>query len=113
MSMELNLSWLDCIDEIMVDFRNAHTPGWITLIRKPHPLGNECHTVACGETKLVFSMELFERKDKPKEGTCTAPEFEEVMRSKIIELYLHMTKTRVSGQGCELDSVFGHTATVA
>ena len=56
MDMEFNLSWLAYIHEIMVTFYNAHMPGWIALKRKPYPLGNECHAIACCETKIIFSM---------------------------------------------------------
>ena len=41
--------------------------------QNPHPLGNECHIKACCNTKIMFSVELVEGKDKPKEGMHSLP----------------------------------------
>ena len=49
----------------MVPFHNAHAPGWIALNINPHTLENEHNSIDCFETKIIFSVELFERKDKP------------------------------------------------
>ena len=62
------MSCLVCVDESMVVFYNKYTPGWIEVKRKPHPLGNKYHTVACCESTILFFMDLFEGKDKPMEG---------------------------------------------
>jgi len=35
--------------------------------RKPWPYGNEYHTIACGETEIIFRVDLVEGKDQPPE----------------------------------------------
>ena len=35
--------------------------------RKPHPFGNEYHTVECGLTNILYQMEIVEGKDQPAE----------------------------------------------
>ena len=76
----------------MVAFHGAHAPRWMCLDNKPHPLGNEYHTIACCEMKIMFRMELVQRKDKPLEGAHASPEFEEETGSKIASLFLCITK---------------------
>ena len=39
--------------------------GWMYVARKPHPEGNEYHTIACSIAKVIFWMELVEGKDSP------------------------------------------------
>ena len=52
--------WIVCVDESMVVFYNKYAPGWIVVKRKPHPMGNEYHSIACGEC----AIEVIEGKDK-------------------------------------------------
>ena len=69
--------------------------------------------MACFETNIVFPLGLVEGKDRPTEGACVSPKFELEIGSKIASFCLRMTKlTWVSGQGCMLDSWFGHIAKV-
>ena len=35
--------------------------------RKPHPMGNEYHSVCCGVSGIMYAIELVEGKDRPKE----------------------------------------------
>lgn len=37
--------------------------------RKPHPFRNEYHTVCCGQTAILFALEMVEGKDAPAERT--------------------------------------------
>ena len=37
--------------------------------RKPHPFGNEWHTIACGLSWIMFGVELVEGEDAQKEIT--------------------------------------------
>ena len=34
--------------------------------RKPWPFGNEYHTVCCGNTGIMFAMEIVKGKDAPR-----------------------------------------------
>jgi hypothetical protein len=54
-----------CLDESMVVHNNDKVPGWMTVKRKPHPLGNEYHTICCGETAILFKVDLVEGKARP------------------------------------------------
>jgi hypothetical protein len=33
--------------------------------RKPHPVGNEYHSICCGESGIMYAIEIVEGKDKP------------------------------------------------
>lgn len=59
-------SWISCLDESMSTWTSRWTcPGWMFVPRKPHPVGNEYHTICCGESGIMYAMELVEGKDKP------------------------------------------------
>jgi hypothetical protein len=42
-------SWLSCLDESMNTWLNKYCPGFMVVPRKPHPEGNEYHTIADGD----------------------------------------------------------------
>ena len=75
MTASFELSWITCLDESMVIFFNAFCPGWMNIKRKPHPFGNEYHTIACCETHIIFYVEIVEGKDKPIEGPNSEVEY--------------------------------------
>ena len=61
-------AWITCLDESMSIWTNRWTcPGWVFCLRKPHPFGNEYHTIACGLSGILFRMEMVEGKDRPSE----------------------------------------------
>lgn len=61
-------SWVSCLDESMSPWTTRWTcPGWMFVPRKPHPIGNEYHSVCCGETGIMWGIELVEGKDAPPE----------------------------------------------
>ena len=97
-------SWLVCIDESMVPWTSEYTaPGWVSLPRKPHPLGNEYHTIACAETNIIFRVEIVEGRDHPPE---LAVEYSEL--GKTPGLVLRMTKSiHGTGRVVVMDSGFG------
>ena len=70
-------SWIDCVDESMVDFLNPYVRGWVTLKRKDHPTSNKYHTTICADTKILHCIEFVEGKDMPTEGPHSAKEFEQ------------------------------------
>ncbi len=108
-----NPSWLNCLDELMVSFLNEHCPNWVCIKRKPHPFGNEYHTIVCCLSKIIFRMELVEtEKDRPKEGPYTKPEFKDKM-TKTTALCVCMTKSIWGTKRvCLLDSGFGYMSTL-
>ena len=42
-------------------------PGWVFCPWKPHPFGNEYHTICCGESGVMFKIEMVEGNDRPRE----------------------------------------------
>ncbi len=106
-------SWLTCLDESMVAFLNEHSPNWVCIKRKPHPYGNEYHTIACCMSKIIFRMELVEtEKDRPKEGPHSKPAFEDVM-TKTAALCVRLTEPLWGTKRvCILDSGFGYMSTL-
>jgi hypothetical protein len=42
-------------------------PGWMLVPRKPHPMGNEYHSLCCGPSGIMYAIELVEGKDRPRE----------------------------------------------
>lgn len=66
MSDTFSASWISCLDESMSKWMQRYTcPGFVFCPRKPWPFGNEYHTIACGESGILFFMEMVEGKDKP------------------------------------------------
>jgi hypothetical protein len=61
-------SWISCLDESMSIWNTKWTcPGWVFCPRKPHPFGNEYHSINCGLSGIMFAIEMVEGKDRPKE----------------------------------------------
>ena len=59
-------SWVSCLDESMSPWNNSWTcPGWMFVPRKPHPFGNEYHSICCAETMIMYGIEIVEGKDTP------------------------------------------------
>jgi hypothetical protein len=63
-------SWISCLDESMVAWLNKWCPGFMIVIvpRKPHPRGNEYHSIADGDDgkPIMWRVKLQEGKDRPK-----------------------------------------------
>ena len=49
MAGEYNPSWLNCLDESMNSWLSKFCPGFMCIPHKPHPFGNEYHTIADGD----------------------------------------------------------------
>lgn len=81
-------SWVSCLDESMSMWTNPFScPGFMYVPRKPHPFGNEYHSVCCGETQVMWQVELVEGKDSPPHMTS---EFGD--KGKTVGLLLRMTR---------------------
>jgi hypothetical protein len=101
-------SWKVCVDESMVVWTSDLAPGWIVVKRKPHPFGNEYHTAACCETKIIYFIELVEGKDRPPQLPLTHLSPNDASGGKTTALLLRMTETIWgSGRVVILDSGFG------
>ncbi len=98
-------SWALCLDESMSIWHSMYTcPGWVFCPRKPHPFGNEYHSMCCGESGVMLNVELVEGKDRPRElGPC---KFED-RGGKTVGLLLRMLQKYFStGRYVVLDSGF-------
>ena len=93
-------SWLSCLDEsISIWFSKYTCPGWMCVPRKPHPFGNEYHSICCAKSRIMYQIELVEGKDEPKEKP--KPEFYD-KKSPTTSLLLRLCKP-----------IFGHGMIVA
>ena len=96
--------WVSCLDESMSVWTNRWTcPGWMFVPRKPHPMGNEYHSICCSISGIMYQVELVEGKDRPKE--IRKVEFEE--KGKTSGLLLRLCKPLFgTGKVVILDSGF-------
>jgi len=64
-------AWLSCLDESMNEWMNKFSPGFMHVPRKPHPFGNEYHTVCDGDetqgNPILWRLEIQEGKDRPRQ----------------------------------------------
>ena len=64
MAARFDPSWVSVLDESIQDWINRYTfPRWIFVPRKPHPFGNEYHTILCAESKVIYNFDIVEGKD--------------------------------------------------
>jgi len=96
--------WVTCLDESMSIWFNRWTcPEEVFVPRKPHPFGNEYHTICCGVTGVMFGNDHVESKDRPRER----PADENANLGSTVSLLLRMYKPLYStGKVVILDSGF-------
>jgi Transposase IS4 len=104
MGLNFKPGWISCLDESMMVWTNEYTcPGFMFVPRKPHPFGNEWHSICCGLSSIMFEVELVEGKDRPTDRG--PPEFNHL--GKTVGLLLRMTRSMWgSGKVVVLDSGF-------
>ena len=97
----------------MVVFLNPHAPGWVHVKRKPHPMGNEYHIVACADSKIIHFVKIVEGRDKPEEEPDLKKQFEGEMDSNTADLVTRMWLCICGwGRVVVLDLGFGYVPTV-
>jgi len=95
---EYTPSWLNCIDESMSSWNNKFAPGFMIVPRKPHPQGNEYHSIADadrdGTKPIMWRVKLVEGKDRPKaDGQYVyCSKFEKKGLTPTVALLLDMTE---------------------
>jgi len=68
MQAQFRPSWISCIDESMSKWVSQYScPGFMLVPQKPWPCGNKYHTISCGETEILYRLDLVEGKDEPRE----------------------------------------------
>ena len=97
-------SYISCLDESMSPWTNQYNcPGYMYVPRKPHPFGNEYHSVCCGVSRIMWRIEMVEGKDTP---AGTRKEFDDKGGSTV-GLLLRMCKPFFyTGMALVLDSGF-------
>jgi hypothetical protein len=89
MTEKFSPSWISVLDESMSVWTSKYScPGWMVVPRKPHPFGNEYHTVACAKSGVLWQVELVEGKDRPRQ--LGPPEFHDL--GKTVGLMLRLTR---------------------
>jgi hypothetical protein len=89
---------------------NQNCPGFMIVERKPHPSGNEYHSIADGDDgkPIMWRIKIQEGKDRPKkaDGTPAFPSAYE-KESKTVKLMLEMTvPLQRTGKIVTMDSGF-------
>ncbi len=100
--------WWDCLEKSMLMCLNPHVPGWMVVSHKPHPFGNEYHTICDNEFRLgnpiMWHVELQEGKDWLAEA---GPKKRSKL-GKTVSLMLRIHKVIAhQGKACTMDSGFG------
>lgn len=65
MANEFCPSWISVLDESMMEWFNKYAPGFMCVGRKPHPFGNERHTICCALSSILWRAQIVEGKDRP------------------------------------------------
>ncbi len=89
-------SWLSCLDESMSSWLSMFCPGFFMAVPcKPHPFGNEYHSIANGDDgkPIMFRINLVKGKDcsKKADGSWAFPlEYDRLQ--KTTKTMMEMTK---------------------
>ena len=60
-------SWINVLDESMMEWFNKWAPRFMCVGRKPHPFDNERHTICCDLPSILWREQIMEGKDSPTE----------------------------------------------
>ncbi len=100
-------SWWNCLDESMQMCLNPYNPSWMVVPRKPHPFGNEYHTICDGEfgleNPIMWHVKLQEGKDWP--AKAGPKKWLNLGKTASLMLRMHKPITR-QGKACTMDSGF-------
>ena len=67
MAQQFLPSWINVIDKSMMEWFNKWSPGFMCVGRKPHPFGNERHTICCALASILWRAQIVEGKYSPTE----------------------------------------------
>ena len=67
MAEEFNPSWINVMDEIMMEWFNKYATVFICVGRKPHSFSNERRTICCILTSILWRAQIVEFKDNPQQ----------------------------------------------
>ena len=63
MAEKFNPSWINVRDENIMNWYNKFYPGFMSVVQKTYPFGNERHTICCGITSILWRSQIIEVKD--------------------------------------------------
>ena len=49
----------------MMEWFNNWSPGFMCVVRKPHPFGNERNPICCALTSILWRAYIVDGKDRP------------------------------------------------
>ena len=58
MSQQCFPSWINVLDDYMMEWFNKWALGFMCVIRKPHPFGNKRHTICCALTSILWREQI-------------------------------------------------------
>ena len=64
MAQQFLPSWINVLDESMMEWFNKWYPGFMCVGCKPHPFVNERHTMCCAITSILWRAQIVEGKDR-------------------------------------------------
>ena len=67
MAQQFFPSWINVLDESMMEWFKKWSPGFMCVGRKLHPFGNEWHSICCAITSILWRAQIVEGKDRPTE----------------------------------------------
>ena len=80
-------------------------PGFIFFPSKPHPKGNNFHTIFCGESGIMYGWDIFEVRDHLI--SMGQYEFDRSTHMKMVGLVLQLTRAIwVTGKAVVMNSCF-------
>ena len=61
-------SWINCVGKSMSKWVNEYTCMCFMFVPRKHwPFGNEYHNACCAESDIIWSVNVCEGKDRPRE----------------------------------------------
>ena len=63
-------SWISCLNELVNSFLDKFCPGFTSVPRKPHTIGNEYHSIVDGDegNPVMHRIRIEEVKDCPNDA---------------------------------------------
>ena len=65
MAQQFLSSWINFLDNSMMELLNKWAPRFMCAGRKTNPFGNERHNICCALTSILWKEQIVEGKDRP------------------------------------------------
>ena len=67
MAQQFFPSWINVLDDSMMEWFNKWVPGFMCVGRNPHLFGNEWNTICCALTYILWRAQIVEDKERPSQ----------------------------------------------